>query len=103
MKSIFLFILFILSPISSSLSETENKNNWDQIVKSTQNKTVKLHAWGGSKNINNYINWVKVKVYEKYGIKLKHIKIKDTSDAVKKVLFEKLQKKMIMVQLISFG
>ena len=52
MKSIFLFILFILSSISSSLSETESKNNWDQIVKSTQNKTVKLHAWGGSKNIN---------------------------------------------------
>ena len=103
MKSIFLFILFILSSISSSLSETESKNNWDKIVKSTQNKTVKLHAWGGSKNINNYINWVKEKVHEKYGIKLQHIKIKDTSDAVKKVLFEKIAKKMIMVQLISFG
>ncbi len=93
MKSIFLFILFILSSISSSLSETKSKNNWDQIVKSTQNKTVKLHAWGGSKNINNYINWVKAKVHEKYGIKLQHIKIKDTSDAVKKVLFEKIAKK----------
>ena len=41
MKSIFLFILFILSSISSSLSETESKKNWDQIVKSTQNKNVK--------------------------------------------------------------
>ena len=103
MKSIFLFILFTLSSISSSFSKTESKNNWDQIVKSTQNKTVKLHAWGGSKNINNYINWVKAKVHEKYGIKLQHIKIKDTSNAVKKVLFEKLAKKMIMVQLISLG
>ena len=45
------------------------------------------------KNINNYINWVKAKVHEKYGIKLQHIKIKDTSDAVKKVLFEKIAKK----------
>ena len=93
MKSLFLSIIFILSSISSSLSETESKNNWDQIVKSTQNKTVKLHAWGGSKNINNYINWVKAKVHEKYRIKLQHIKNKDTSDAVKKVLFEKIAKK----------
>ena len=54
---------------------------------------MKFHAWGGSKNINNYINWVKAKVHEKYKIKLKHIKIKDTSDAVKKVLFEKIAKK----------
>ena len=78
---------------SHSLSESEPKKNWDQIVNSAQNKTVKLHAWGGSKNINNYINWVKAKVHEKYGIKLQHIKIKDTSDAVKKVLFEKIAKK----------
>ena len=93
MKSLFLFILLTSSIISSSFSKTEYKNNWDQTVKSAQNKTVKFHAWGGSKNINNYINWVKEKVNERYGIKLKHIKIKDTSDAVKKVLFEKIAKK----------
>ena len=93
MKSLFLIILFIFNVINLSFSKTVHTNNWDQIVNSAQNKTVKLHAWGGSKNINNYINWVKVKVYEKYGIKLQHIKIKDTSDAVKKVLFEKIAKK----------
>ena len=93
MKSLFLIILFILYIINPSFSLTGHTNNWDQIVNSAQNKTVKLHAWGGSKNINNYINWVKAKVHEKYGIKLQHIKIKDTSDAVKKVLFEKIAKK----------
>ena len=93
MKSLFLIILFILYIINPSFSRTGHTNNWDQIVNSAQNKTVKLHAWGGSKNINNYINWVKAKVYEKYDIKLQHIKIKDTSDAVKKVLFEKIAKK----------
>ena len=58
MKSLFLSIIFILSLISYSLSESEPKNNWDQIVNSAQNKTVKLHAWGGSKNINNYISGI---------------------------------------------
>ena len=93
MKSLFLIILFIFNVINPSFSKTGHTNTWDQIVNSAQNKTVKLHAWGGSKNINNYISWVKAKVHEKYGIKLQHIKIKDTSDAVKKVLFEKIAKK----------
>ena len=93
MKSLFLIILFIFNVINPSFSKTGHTNNWNQIVNSAKNKTVKLHAWGGSKNINNYINWVKAKVHEKYAIKLQHIKIKDTSDAVKKVLFEKIAKK----------
>ena len=38
---------------------------------------MKFHAWGGSKNINEYINWVGKRVQKIYGINLKHIKIKD--------------------------
>ena len=58
MKSLFLIILFILYIISPSFSKTGQTNNWDQIVNSAQNKTVKLHAWGGSKNINNYERFI---------------------------------------------
>ena len=64
MKSLFLIILFILCIIKPSFSKSGQTNNWDQIVNSAQNKTVKLHAWGGSKNINNYHNWIKTKVYK---------------------------------------
>ena len=56
MKSLFLIILFILYIINPSFSKSGQTNNWDQIVNSAQNKTVKLHAGGGSKNINNYIS-----------------------------------------------
>ena len=92
MKSLFLFIFITLSIVNLSLSDTK-QNDWDKIVKNSANKTVKFHAWGGSNNINKYIKWVKEKVQDQYGIKLQHIKIKDTSDAVKKVLFEKIAKK----------
>jgi len=93
MKSLILMVFFTISFVSTSFGKIENFNNWNQVVKSSKNKTVKLHAWGGSKNINNYLQWVKEQVFKKYGIELKHIKIKDTSDAVKKVLFEKIAKK----------
>ena len=89
---VFIIILFTLS--FSEASENRKINDkWKTIIIEGSNKNVNFHAWGGSKNINNYIKWVSEKVKNKYGIKLKHIKIKDTSQAVKKVLYEKISKK----------
>ena len=91
----FYFLIILLFTVSfSKASEKVNLDEkWKTIISQGSNKVVNFHAWGGSKNINNYINWVSVKVKNKYGINLKHVKIKDTSQAVKKVLYEKLSKK----------
>ena len=94
MKCLRLIILFLIFFSSNAIGDKiKSANNWENIVKGTKDKTVRFHAWGGSSNINNYINWVTKKVEEKYGIKLIHVKLKDTSDAVKKILFEKIAQK----------
>ena len=49
MKTLFLIVLFIFNITSPSFSKTEHHENWDKIVKSAEDKTVKFHAWGGSK------------------------------------------------------
>ena len=67
MKSLILMVFFTISFVSTSFGKIENFNNWNQVVKSSKNKTVKLHAWGGAKNINNYLQWVKEQVFKKYG------------------------------------
>ena len=54
MKSLILVFFFTISFISSSFGRIENSKDWNQVVKNSKNKTVKLHAWGGYKNINNY-------------------------------------------------
>jgi putative thiamine transport system substrate-binding protein len=51
--------------------------------------TVQFHAWGGSAQVNGYLQWVKKEVYSRYGITLNHVKLADTSDAVSRVLAEK--------------
>ena len=89
---VFIIILFTLS-FSEASEDRKINDKWKTIIIEGSNKNVNFHAWGGSKNINNYIKWVSEKVKNKYGIKLKHIKIKDTSQAVKKVLYEKISKK----------
>ena len=92
LKLIFLF-LFLLIGNAYGSSDKNHIKKWEKITKDGINKNVKFHAWGGSKNINEYINWAGKRVKEIYGINLKHIKIKDTSQAVKKVLYEKISKK----------
>ena len=91
-KLIFL-ILFLLIENTYASYDKNHEKKWEKIITNGSNKIVKFHAWGGSKNINEYINWVGKRVQKIYGINLKHIKIKDTSQAVKKVLYEKISKK----------
>ena len=51
--------------------------------------TVQFHAWGGSAQVNGYIQWVGEQVSRLYNITLNHVKLADTSDAVSRVLAEK--------------
>ncbi|MDO6576227.1 MULTISPECIES: ABC transporter substrate-binding protein [Alteromonas] len=51
--------------------------------------TVQFHAWGGSAQVNGYIQWVGQQVSNQYNITLNHVKLADTSDAVSRVLAEK--------------
>ena len=50
---------------------------------------MRLHAWGGSAQVNSYLQWVAQQVESKYDIRLQHVKLADTSDAVSRVLAEK--------------
>jgi len=56
----------------------------------TQDKPlVRFHAWGGSAQVNGYLQWVAAQVNQRFNIELQHVKLADTSDAVSRVLAEK--------------
>ncbi len=50
---------------------------------------VRFHAWGGSAQVNQYIQWVSQQVSQQHGITINHVKLADTSDAVSRVIAEK--------------
>nr|WP_256253668.1 ABC transporter substrate-binding protein [Alteromonas sp. V450] len=50
---------------------------------------VRFHAWGGSAQVNGYLQWVAEQVKIRFNIELQHVKLADTSDAVSRVLAEK--------------
>ena len=64
-------------------------NSWEEIISKAKGKEVYWNAWGGSPEINDYIQWVAKKVKNKFGIIIKHVKLSKTSDAVSRILIEK--------------
>lgn len=63
--------------------------NWQDVLDEANGQTVYWNAWGGSTTINDFIEWVGTRVEEEHGVKLEHVKLTDTADAVSRVIAEK--------------
>ena len=64
-------------------------SNWDKVLQEARGQKVYWNAWGGSPRINNYIDWAGRQVEEKFGVKVEHVKVKDTANVVATVVAEK--------------
>ena len=62
---------------------------WNDIVAKARGQDVFWNAWGGDQRINAYIAWVGARVKALHGVTLRHVKLADTAEAVRKVLAEK--------------
>ena len=63
--------------------------SWDDTLAEAKGQTVYWNAWGGDERINAYIDWVADEVEDRYGVRLVHVKLSDTAEAVSRVLAEK--------------
>jgi putative thiamine transport system substrate-binding protein len=70
-------------------SQAADFNNWSDVVAKSKGQTVYWNAWGGSPRINDYIGWVGREVNKLYGVKVEHVKVKDTANVVATVVAEK--------------
>jgi putative thiamine transport system substrate-binding protein len=62
---------------------------WEQIVAQARGQTVFWNAWAGDEKTNAFIAWVGVQVKAKYGVGVQHVRLKDTAEAVTRVVAEK--------------
>jgi putative thiamine transport system substrate-binding protein len=74
---------------SPAWAENPDPKNWDAVLAEAKGQTVYWNAWGGSDNINAYIEWVGAELSARHGITLRHVKLDDTANAVAKVVAEK--------------
>lgn len=62
--------------------------DWAQIQTEAKGQTVYFNAWGGSEATNAYIAWAANEAKTRYGIDVRHVKITDTVEVVKRVQTE---------------
>lgn len=66
-----------------------NPSNWPQVLREARGQTVNFYMWGGSSNINAYVDGVVAPALKKLGVTLRRVPVTDTVQAVNKVLGEK--------------
>jgi putative thiamine transport system substrate-binding protein len=62
---------------------------WDDIVAKARGQTVNFSAWAGDEKTNAFIAWAGAEVARRYGVTINHVKLKDTAEAVTRVVAEK--------------
>jgi putative thiamine transport system substrate-binding protein len=59
------------------------------VAAEARGQTVYFNAWGGSRQINDYIAWAGEELRRRFGVGLVHVKLTDTGEAVARVAAEK--------------
>ena len=62
---------------------------WSDVLAKARGQTVHFNAWAGDEKTNAFIAWVGGETERRYGVKLVHVKLKDTAEAVQRVVAEK--------------
>jgi putative thiamine transport system substrate-binding protein len=72
-----------------ALADGPDPANWDAVLSEARGQTVYWNAWGGDERINGFIASVGAEMEARHGVKLEHVRLADTADAVTRVINEK--------------
>lgn len=89
MKRLLLAAASLFALTLQVLAGNPDPAKWDQVLAEAKGETVYFNAWGGSENINAYLEWAGGELQKRYGVKLVQVKLDDTANAVAKVVAEK--------------
>lgn len=62
---------------------------WSEVVASARGQTLYWNAWGGDERTNAFIAWAGEELQKRHGITVRQVKLKDTAEAVSRVVAEK--------------
>ena len=82
-----MFLKFAVLALCMSLTTVANAD-WSQIQQEAKGQTVYFNAWGGGEAINAYIGWAAREAKTRYGIEVRHVKINDAAEVVKRIQTE---------------
>lgn len=81
-------LAMVASALSVSSAFAEDVH-WDDVVKKAEGQSVYFHAWGGSQEINRYLQWAGKELKAQYGVNFNHVKVTDIAETGSRLLAEK--------------
>lgn len=79
----------LLGAHAAPATSTPDPRDWPTVLKQARGQTVNFYMWGGSDNINRYVDRVVAPRLKTLGVTLRRVPVTDTALAVNKVLGEK--------------
>lgn len=73
-------------PLSGSYPDPAH---WQTVEQEARGQALYFYAWGGEQRTNDYLAWVAGELARDYNIRMTHVRLADTADAVARVLAEK--------------
>ncbi len=87
MKRFVLAVCAVL--LGSSVFGLARAQPWPDILAKARGQTMFWNAWGGDDKTNAFIAWVGDEVQKRYGVTIRHVRLRDTAEAVTRVVAEK--------------
>ena len=72
-----------------SLARSQTIPAWSEVLAKARGQTVFWNAWAGDEKTNAFIAWAGEQAQAKYGVAIQHVRLKDTAEAVTRVVAEK--------------
>lgn len=82
-------LLLAFGPCHAFGAQTPDPADWASVVAEARDQPLFFYAWGGDQLTNDYLAWVGQRVAAQYGIRMTHVRLSDTADAVSRILAEK--------------
>lgn len=77
--------LFLAAAATTLMAPRSWAGGWAAVELEAKGQTVYFNAWAGSETINAYIAWAGGELSSRYGVTLKHVKIADAAEVVRRV------------------
>lgn len=82
-------LLLLALPLLLAAAAFAQAKDFAHVEQAARGQTVYFNAWGGAREINDYIAWAGEELQRRHGVRLTHVKLTDTSEAVARVVAEK--------------
>ncbi len=85
----YLLIALAALGLAAPASAQTASADWDAVLKAARGQTVYWNAWAGDDRTNAFIAWTGEQTARRYGVQVQHVKLRDTAEAVSRVVAEK--------------